>query len=52
MHTSAKARPLWLSVVSRWHNDVIVATAMPASACLALQRRAVQSVDTTFRISQ
>jgi len=37
----------------RWRtNDVIVAMAMPASACRALQRRAAQSVDTTFRISQ
>ena len=39
------------SVVGRWRNDAIVATAMPASACSALQRRAAQSVDTTFRIS-
>jgi len=38
--------------LSWWRNDVIVATAMPASAFPALQRRAAQSVDTTFRISQ
>jgi len=31
---------------------VIVAMAMPASTYHALQRRAAQSVDTTFRISQ
>jgi len=36
----------------RWHNDVIVAMAMPASACPALQHCTVQSVDTAFRISQ
>jgi len=52
VHTSAKARLSWLSVVRRWCNDVTVAMAMPASACPALQRRAAQSVDTTFRISQ
>jgi len=39
-------------VVGRRCNDVIVAMAMPASACPALQRRRAQSVDTTFRISQ
>jgi len=32
--------------------NVVVAMAVPASACRALQRRAAQSVDTTFRISQ
>ena len=58
VHTSAKARltsimiSVWLSVVVRWHNDVIVAMAMTASACRAVQRRAAQSVDTAFRISQ
>jgi len=52
VHTSAKARLSWLSVVGRWRNDVIVAMAMPAGACRALQRRAAQLVDTTFRISQ
>ena len=53
VHTSAKARLLWPSVVGRCRNDVIVAMAMPASACPALQRRVAQSVDNnTFRISQ
>jgi len=52
VHTSAKARLSWLSVVSRWRNDVIVAMAMPASLYTALQCRAAQSVDTTFRIFQ
>jgi len=41
-HTSAKGR---------WRNDVTVAMAIPTSACCALQRRAAQSLDTTFRIS-
>jgi len=52
VHTSPKARLSWLSVVGRWRNGIVVAMAMPASACPALQRRAAQSVDTTFRISQ
>ena len=43
VHTSAKGRR---------RNDVIDAMAMPASACPPLRRRAVQSVDTIFRISQ
>jgi len=40
------------SVVGWWRNDIIVAMVMPASAWPALQRRAAQSVDTTFHISQ
>jgi len=47
VHTSTKAR---LSSAG----DVMTSQllAMPASACPALQRRAAQSVNTTFRISQ
>jgi len=58
VHTSAKVRltsvaiSVPMSVVGRWCNDVIVALAMPSSACTELQRRAAQSVRTTFRISQ
>jgi len=57
VHNSAKAHltsvviSVPLSVVGRWRNDVIVAMAMPASACPALQHHAAQSVDTAFRIS-
>jgi len=32
VHTSAKARLSWLSVVSRWRNAIIVAMTMPAAA--------------------
>jgi len=52
VHTSAKARLSWLSVVGRWYNDIIVAMAMPASACPALQHCMVQWDDNVFRISQ
>jgi len=41
----------WLSVVGRWRDDVILAMPMSASEWPALQRRAAQSIDTTFRIS-